>query len=117
MADEQDNMECPECMDLLADYVDGALPRHQAELVFRKGLEHEDAYLRRLEAEGKTVRTIEIEPDHDWERAARETIEASLRLPVRSGQRGHRGAHRARPARGGRRRGGLGPVDHGSGLR
>ncbi|MBF8288724.1 MAG: hypothetical protein HW381_1832, partial [Candidatus Rokubacteria bacterium] len=27
MADEQDSMECPECMDLLADYVDGSLPR------------------------------------------------------------------------------------------
>jgi anti-sigma factor (TIGR02949 family) len=24
---------CPECMDLLADYVDGALPREQAELL------------------------------------------------------------------------------------
>jgi len=33
MADEQDHMECPECMDLLADYVDCSLPQHQAELL------------------------------------------------------------------------------------
>lgn len=33
MADAQDSMECPECMDLLADYVDGSLPRDQAELL------------------------------------------------------------------------------------
>ena len=30
MVDAQDGMECPECMDLLADYIDGSLPRHQA---------------------------------------------------------------------------------------
>jgi len=33
MDDGQDGMECPECMDLLADYIDGSLPRHQAELL------------------------------------------------------------------------------------
>ena len=33
MADAQDSMECPDCMDLLADYVDDSLPRHQAELL------------------------------------------------------------------------------------
>ena len=33
MADGQDGMECPDCMDLLADYIDGSLPRHQAELL------------------------------------------------------------------------------------
>src|SRR4030095_9377001 len=27
------NMECRECMDLLADYVDGSLPKDQAELL------------------------------------------------------------------------------------
>jgi predicted RecB family nuclease len=48
----------------------------QAELVFRKGLEHEAAYLQSLVDEGKTVETIELEPDLDWERAARETVEA-----------------------------------------
>ncbi len=48
----------------------------QAELVFRKGLEHELAYLQQLRDEGKTVATISLEPDHDWERAQRETVEA-----------------------------------------
>ena len=33
MAEGQEGMECPECMDLLADYIDGSLPRHQAELL------------------------------------------------------------------------------------
>ena len=48
----------------------------QAELVFRKGLEHEQAYLDRLRAAGKTVAEISLEPDLDWERAQRETLEA-----------------------------------------
>ena len=48
----------------------------QAELVFRKGREHEAAYLARLRAEGKEVVEISLEPDFDWERAARETGEA-----------------------------------------
>jgi predicted RecB family nuclease len=48
----------------------------QAELIFRKGQEHEEAYLRQLEAEGNTVAQIELEPDFDWERATRETEEA-----------------------------------------
>ena len=51
----------------------------QAALVFRKGLEHEQAYLERLRAEGHEVVTIELEPDLDWERAARETEEAIRR--------------------------------------
>jgi uncharacterized protein len=55
-------------------------PGEQAELVFRKGREHEAAYLERLRAEGKTIVEIELEPDFDWERAARETEEA-----IRSG--------------------------------
>ena len=46
------------------------------ELVFRKGREHEAAYLQRLKNEGKTVAEISLEPDFDWERAARETVEA-----------------------------------------
>jgi hypothetical protein len=37
------------------------LENDQAELVFRKGREHEAAYLQRLKDEGKTVR--EISPD------------------------------------------------------
>ena len=28
-----DELECRECIDLLADYVDGQLPRHKAELL------------------------------------------------------------------------------------
>jgi predicted RecB family nuclease len=52
------------------------LQNEQAELVFRKGREHEDAYLGRLGSEGKTIARISLEPDLDWERATRETEEA-----------------------------------------
>ena len=31
MEDKSDNLGCSECVDLLADYVDGALPREQAD--------------------------------------------------------------------------------------
>ena len=48
----------------------------QAQLLFRKGLEHEAAYLKSLVEAGKTVRLVELEPDRDWERAARDTVEA-----------------------------------------
>ncbi|MGH2845173.1 MAG: PD-(D/E)XK nuclease family protein, partial [Thermoleophilaceae bacterium] len=48
----------------------------EAELVKRKGEEHERAYLDRLRAAGKTVAEISLEPDLDWDRAARETAEA-----------------------------------------
>lgn len=48
----------------------------QAELLFRKGREHELAYLERLKEQGKAVVEIELEPDLDWVRAARETTEA-----------------------------------------
>ena len=48
----------------------------QAELVFRKGREHEAAYLRRLEDVGTTVAEISLEPDGDWQRAGHETLEA-----------------------------------------
>ena len=33
MDEPSQDFGCPECMDLLADYVDGALPRDQAELL------------------------------------------------------------------------------------
>ena len=33
MGDPSQNIGCQECMDLLADYVDGSLPREQAELL------------------------------------------------------------------------------------
>jgi predicted RecB family nuclease len=52
------------------------LENEQAELVFRKGREHEDAYLQQLESEGKTIARISLEPDLDWERATRETEDA-----------------------------------------
>jgi hypothetical protein len=52
------------------------LENEQAELVFWKGREHEDAYLRSLESEGKTIAKISLEPDFDWDRATRETEEA-----------------------------------------
>ena len=48
----------------------------QMELVFRKGREHEAAYLQRLKNEGRTVAEIALEPDFEWDRAARETVEA-----------------------------------------
>ena len=47
----------------------------QAELIFRKGLEHERAYLESLRAEGKTIREIEL-GEHEWERAVAETEQA-----------------------------------------
>ena len=33
MDGQSQEIGCPECMDLLADYVDGTLPREQAELL------------------------------------------------------------------------------------
>ena len=33
MDDQSSELECQECMDLLADYVDGTLDKHQAELL------------------------------------------------------------------------------------
>ena len=47
----------------------------QAELIFRKGLEHERAYLESLRAEGQTVLEIE-DPRGDYEGAARATADA-----------------------------------------
>ena len=47
----------------------------QAELIFRKGLEHERAYLEHLRADGKTVLEI-ADPRGDYEGAARATADA-----------------------------------------
>lgn len=52
------------------------VPNEQAELVFRKGLEHERAFVAQLRKEGKTVREIMLESRLDWERARAETVEA-----------------------------------------
>ena len=48
----------------------------QGELARRLGEEHEQFYLDQLHADGREIVEIEIEPDWDWERAARETEEA-----------------------------------------
>src|SRR6266508_1736349 len=51
----------------------------QAELIRRKGDEHEAAYLEQLLADGREVVTIDLAgPDGqwDWERAGRETADA-----------------------------------------
>ena len=55
-------------------------PNEQADIVFRKGLEHEQAFAAQLRAGGKMVREIALEPDLDWERAQAETLE-----PMRAG--------------------------------
>jgi uncharacterized protein len=54
-------------------------PGEEAELVFRKGLEHEHAYLELLRGEGRRVATIELEDD--WARATGETL-AAMRAGV-----------------------------------
>src|SRR3954469_19809598 len=51
----------------------------RGDLIRSKGDEHEAAYRQRLVDAGRTITTIEIEPDWDWARAARETEEALLR--------------------------------------
>src|SRR5687768_11170113 len=47
----------------------------QAELIFRKGLEHERAYLESLRAQGLTVLEIP-DPEGDYDQAARATADA-----------------------------------------
>lgn len=51
----------------------------QAELIRRKGDEHERAYLAQLRADGKSVLVVDTD-DRDWKRAARVTADA-----IRSG--------------------------------
>src|SRR5690349_21004377 len=46
----------------------------EAELVRRKGVEHEAAYLGTLRAQGKSI--AEIDLDHDWEAAQERTLAA-----------------------------------------
>jgi len=50
----------------------------QGDLVRQLGEEHERRYLEKLQRDGRAIVEIAIEPDWDWERAARET-EAALR--------------------------------------
>src|SRR4029077_12221319 len=52
-----------------------AAPNGEAQLIFRKGLEHEAAYLASLRSQGKTV--ADLSREHlDWERSRQETIDA-----------------------------------------
>src|SRR4051812_40041026 len=51
-------------------------PGEQAELVFRKGMEHERAYLAQLAREGSSIVEISLEPQLDWELAQQQTIDA-----------------------------------------
>ena len=48
----------------------------QAELIRRKGDEHERAYLAELRARGLRIIEVELGDELDWERAAAETAEA-----------------------------------------
>src|SRR5436190_20553015 len=63
------------------DLVAPPFENEQAELIFRKGREHEHAYLQQLEREGKTIAKVSLKPDFDWQRAARET-EAAMQAGV-----------------------------------
>ncbi|MCP9485572.1 MAG: TM0106 family RecB-like putative nuclease [Gaiellaceae bacterium MAG52_C11] len=75
-------LACEHLTTLSLAYAHGAIERpevenEQAELIFRKGLEHERAYLDSLRAEGLTVLEI-ADPDGDFARGARETAAAIL---------------------------------------
>ena len=79
-----DFLECEHLAALGLQVARGELERPevddlQAELIRRKGIEHEQAYLAQLRAEGKSVLEVDTD-DRDWERAARMTAEA-----IRSG--------------------------------
>jgi len=74
-------LACPHLTQLERRVALGALPGPEtenpdAELVKRKGEEHERAYLDRLRGTGRTVQEITLGPELDWERAARETEDA-----------------------------------------
>ncbi|MEJ7792952.1 MAG: TM0106 family RecB-like putative nuclease, partial [Gaiellaceae bacterium] len=73
-------LACEHLTALALARVRGALDKpevenEQAELIFRKGLEHEHAYLEHLRADGMTVLEI-ADPEGDYEGAARATAEA-----------------------------------------
>src|SRR5688500_6728677 len=53
-----------------------AVDNAQAELIRRKGEEHERAYLRELYARGLGVHDVELGDELDWERASAETEQA-----------------------------------------
>jgi predicted RecB family nuclease len=71
---------CPHLTTLELAVARGGLERPfrvnlHAELIRRKGEEHERRYLARLRAEGREIVEIGFD-DRDWERAARETVKA-----------------------------------------
>src|SRR5215218_2481636 len=75
-----DFLECEHLAALGLDVARGALVRPdvddpQAELIRRKGEEHERAYLAQLRAEGRSVLVVDTD-DRDWGRAARITADA-----------------------------------------
>src|SRR5438270_4725021 len=75
-------LACPHLTTLELRVARGEIPKPyrrdpHAELIRRKGGDHEADYLAQLVAEGRDVVTIDFE-DFDWERAARET-EAAIR--------------------------------------
>jgi uncharacterized protein len=76
-------LACPHLTTLQLAVARGELPRPfrhnpHADLIRAKGQEHEEAYLRLLRAQGRSVHEIAVERDGswDWARMARETEEA-----------------------------------------
>jgi uncharacterized protein len=73
-------LACEHLTTLSLAYASGELDKpevenEQAELIFRKGLEHEHAYFESLRAGGGTIADIEFD-DLDWEAAQERTVKA-----------------------------------------
>ncbi|MHB8730840.1 MAG: TM0106 family RecB-like putative nuclease [bacterium] len=80
-SDLNDYVECAHLTTLALEVARGERPRPnvpdaQADLLRRKGQEHEAAYLARLRADRRQVLEINHDPQWNFERAARETAEA-----------------------------------------
>src|SRR5215470_150967 len=80
-SDLNDYVECPHLTTLALEVARGERARphvadEEAELLRRKGAEHEHAELERLRAEGRTIVEIELGEPWDFEAAARETAKA-----------------------------------------
>src|SRR5215470_12903208 len=80
-SDLNDYVECPHLTTLALEVARGERARphvadEEAELLRRKGEEHEHAELERLRAEGRTIVEIELGEPWDFETAARETAKA-----------------------------------------
>ncbi|HLJ61888.1 MAG TPA: TM0106 family RecB-like putative nuclease [bacterium] len=79
--DLNDYVECAHLTTLALEVARGQRPRPhlpdvQADLLRRKGAEHERAYLTRLRAEGRQVVEITVGETWDFAHAARDTVEA-----------------------------------------